>query len=136
MTSAMKSLMVAKLMAITVLIGMHACASAKAADRDKTGTTAPWQNEASSQTVVDQQLASLAFTKAEGKGLEPSTPCGATDFESVSSPFGYPPGETIPIYIVRLAVRKDTVAGFEVHAGFRRFARFTVSLLGPNAGQM
>src|SRR5688572_4705377 len=32
----------------------------------------------------------LCFT-AEGKGLEPSTPCGATDFESVSSPFGYPP---------------------------------------------
>ena len=52
--------------------------------RDKTGTNAVPRNTAGSQTLVEQALASLVFLKAEGKGLEPSTPCGATDFESVS----------------------------------------------------
>jgi len=47
------------------------------------------------KTLELQGIASSCDTlqarEAEGKGLEPSTPCGATDFESVSSPFGYPP---------------------------------------------
>jgi hypothetical protein len=52
--------------------------------RDKTGTNAVPRNTAGPQTLVEQALASLDLLKAEGKGLEPSTPCGATDFESVS----------------------------------------------------
>src|SRR5437868_6726263 len=53
-------------------------------------------------------LRSLGFSKAaEGKGLEPSTPCGATDFESVSSPFGYPPG-SVHIYPARATVASAT----------------------------
>jgi hypothetical protein len=35
--------------------------------------------------------------KAEGTGLEPATPCGASDFESDSSPFGYPPGSNVAV---------------------------------------
>jgi len=40
--------------------------------------------------AVVSALASRVLFKAEGKGLEPSTPCGATDFEStlnVRQPF-------------------------------------------------
>src|SRR3954470_858971 len=36
-------------------------------------------------------------TKAEGTGLEPATPCGASDFESDSSPFGYPPRSNLAV---------------------------------------
>ena len=51
-------------------------------NRDKTGTNGVPRNTAGSQTLVEQALTSLVLFKAEGKGLEPSTPCGATDFES------------------------------------------------------
>jgi hypothetical protein len=44
-------------------------------------------------------------TLAEGKGLEPSTGYPATDFESVSSPFGYPPGEND--YILACVIRGE-----------------------------
>ena len=40
-------------------------------------------------------------TKAEGTGLEPATPCGASDFESDSSLFGYPPGSNVPVGLLR-----------------------------------
>ncbi len=39
-------------------------------------------------------LKNIEKNRAEGKGLEPSTGCPASDFESDSSPFGYPPGES------------------------------------------
>ncbi len=38
------------------------------------------------EAAIEQRLRT-----AEGTGLEPATPCGASDFESDSSPFGYPP---------------------------------------------
>src|SRR5437764_15220767 len=41
------------------------------------------------------QLRPFKMLAAEGTGLEPATPCGASDFESDSSPFGYPPGSNV-----------------------------------------
>ncbi len=35
--------------------------------------------------------------QAEGTGFEPATPFGAPDFESGSSPFGYPPASFLII---------------------------------------
>ena len=34
-----------------------------------------------SQLLTTEQVASRVFPKAEGKGFEPSTPCGAPHFE-------------------------------------------------------
>ncbi len=56
----------------------------KCNDLDKTWTNARSQNSGSSQSVDFQHVASFSNSQAQGKGLEPSTPCGATDFESVS----------------------------------------------------
>ena len=61
-----------------------ASGSTEIAYRDKSGTSEASRITAGSQTLGDQALTSLDLLKAEGKGLEPSTPCGATDFESVS----------------------------------------------------
>src|SRR3954464_15308263 len=54
---------------------------------------------------------------AEGTGLEPATPCGASDFESDSSPFGYPPGSNVAVTsgadkVRRLAGQRLEIASF------------------------
>ena len=56
--------------------------AAEARGRDKTGTNARCQNKAGSQGVMFEHLASLKLVDAEGMGFEPTTPCGASDFES------------------------------------------------------
>src|SRR5438128_8898550 len=49
---------------------------------DKTWTTTGQENEAGSQVLANSRLTSPVSFSAEGKGFEPSTPCGASDFES------------------------------------------------------
>ena len=74
-----------------ILLAVATIATSSFSERDKTGTNRIPRNTAGSQMPSIPAFASLEVFQAEGKGLEPSTPCGATDFESVSSPFGYPP---------------------------------------------
>ena len=47
------------------------------ANRVKTGRRGYTPNSDGSQLLNSQQVASRAIFKAEGKGFEPSTPCGA-----------------------------------------------------------
>jgi hypothetical protein len=51
-------------------------------DRDKKGTTTGSPNGTGSQMVATSPLANRVSFAAEGRGLEPPTPCGAPDFES------------------------------------------------------
>ena len=67
------------------------CETAKFANRDKSGTTAGAKTKKGSQVPEFQGAASLVSLRAEGMGLEPTTGFPASDFESDSSPFGYPP---------------------------------------------
>lgn len=50
--------------------------------RDKTGTNADPVNEHGSQSVENQHLTSRSSFKAEDMGIEPTTHCWASDFES------------------------------------------------------
>ncbi len=68
-----------------------------------------WGNQMARRKCQSCKVVTTSASKrAEGKGLEPSTPCGATDFESVSSPFGYPPGEIGSLYISSKRRREKT----------------------------
>ena len=49
---------------------------------DKTWTTRGQENEAGSQVPAISSLTSPVSFPAEGMGFEPTTPCGASDFES------------------------------------------------------
>lgn len=53
-----------------------------AADRDKTGTITQPAKSNGSQALNLKALASRVVRQAEGMGFEPTTPCGASDFES------------------------------------------------------
>lgn len=57
--------------------------SAEFANRDETGTSGIPRLINRPQALKNQWPTSRSVYAAEGKGLEPSTPCGATDFESV-----------------------------------------------------
>ena len=59
-------------------------ATVEVGDRDKTGTRGVQETEHGSQVAIIKALTSRVSFRAEGKGLEPSTPYGATDFESAS----------------------------------------------------
>ena len=48
---------------------------------DKTWTTWGQENEAGSQVLAISSLTSPVSFPAEGMGFEPTTPCGASDFE-------------------------------------------------------
>jgi hypothetical protein len=60
------------------------------AHRDKLGTNGSPEKHASSQALFDKGLASGFSFPAEGMGFEPTTPFGALDFESSSSPIRIP----------------------------------------------
>ena len=49
---------------------------------DKTWTRRGQDYEACSQILANSRLTKPVSFSAEGKGFEPSTPCGASDFES------------------------------------------------------
>ena len=57
---------------------------------DKSWTTAYSENEVGSQPLVSQAVASRVSSEAEGMGFEPTTPCGAPDFESGRWPVRLP----------------------------------------------
>ncbi len=57
---------------------------------DNSWTRAVPQNRAGSQVLIDKQLASRVSFLAEGMGFEPTTPCGAPDFESGRWPVRLP----------------------------------------------
>jgi len=49
---------------------------------DKTGTTRGSANHLAAEMLTDKLLAAAFSFVAEGMGVEPTTPCGAPDFES------------------------------------------------------
>jgi hypothetical protein len=51
---------------------------------------ASWENATGSQALTDLGLASRVSFQAEGMGFEPTTPCGAPDFESGRWPVRLP----------------------------------------------
>ena len=57
---------------------------------DKNWTSTGSKNKAGSQALVTKQLASRVSFLAEGMGFEPTTPCGAPDFESGRWPVRLP----------------------------------------------
>ena len=57
-------------------------ASQVVADRDKRGTRGEAANNNGPQTPMYKALASRGSFQAEGKGFEPSTPCGAPTFQA------------------------------------------------------
>lgn len=59
-----------------------AVTKASAATLEKTWRNAGSKNEAGSQVLTEKHIASRVCPKAEGMGFEPTTPCGAPDFES------------------------------------------------------
>ncbi len=63
---------------------------------DKFGTSGRSESETVSQTQGPQGFVATLKNQAEGTGVEPATPCGASDFESDRSPFAYPPGIDLP----------------------------------------
>ena len=91
----MKSLMMIVLVAMLAVSDNPAAAMATAEipgmyhgklPLDKTWTTGGQENEAGSQVLAIASLTSHVSFRAEGMGFEPTTPCGASDFES-TQPF-------------------------------------------------
>jgi hypothetical protein len=54
---------------------------AEFSNRDKTGTTTCHRVRGASQTIADSALTKRRSFRAEGTGLEPATPCGASHFQ-------------------------------------------------------
>ena len=78
--------------AVDQLMPTLAARMAEFSNRDKSWTTACIGARGVSQVAADAALTKRRSFQAEGTGLEPATGCPASDFESDSSPFGYPPG--------------------------------------------
>jgi hypothetical protein len=82
----------------------------------------------------------MRFEQAEGTGLEPATPCGASDFESDSSPFGYPPDAMLPVSGDLLKARSRTNMSFlargrmAAHAGEKLTACLPLRSPGGKSG--
>ena len=64
----------------------------KSGHLDKTWTTAGSENTIGSQALNYSGLTSRVSFQAEGMGFEPTTPCGAPDFESGRWPIRLPSG--------------------------------------------
>jgi hypothetical protein len=79
------------LMALTVLaatlglvlggVQLEAIASPQPGDRDKTGTTWGPANGVAAEIVMVKPFAAAFSFRAEGMGIEPTTPCGAPHFQ-------------------------------------------------------
>ena len=70
--------------ALLLMIGLGTPGLGVAAtNRVETGSQGISKTTSGPQVPTIQALTSRGFSEAEGKGLAPSTPCGATDFESV-----------------------------------------------------
>ena len=65
-------------------------AAAEASNRDKTGTNNGSENTAGPQVLALRAVRDCRSFLAEGMGFEPTTPCGASDFESDRWPIRLP----------------------------------------------
>ncbi len=64
-----------------------------------------------SATAWGRGVGGVSFSRAEGTGLEPATPCGAIDFESTSSPIRIPSGSD---HILRLTRYRQVDSDFRL----------------------
>ena len=78
---------------LVVAATRHADYGIQSATRDKTGTSACQKYTSGSQLQARKQLTNLVYMEAEGMGFEPTTPCGAPDFESGRWPVRLPSGQ-------------------------------------------
>jgi hypothetical protein len=67
---------------LVVAATRHADYGIRSATRDKTGTSACQKYTSGPQLQARKQLGNRVSLEAEGMGFEPTTPCGAPDFES------------------------------------------------------
>lgn len=71
---------------------IHRVANTRVSHRDKTGTSGGQAENCCAQVAETKGFPNAVTFEAEGMGFEPTTPCGAPDFESGRWPIRLPSG--------------------------------------------